>query len=308
MKKTLLNRILPGILIVAYILINTIPLSIFSHSSIVARVFSYIFVYSLFFIMIFELFSAMRIPKYWSIFYMIIFAPVVIFPLTMNLHWFDKGSIMPTDISLIKLMAKTGQNLAKEPMIFLLPLISSISFILLETIIRKNSFVNSLTRFFVILSSTYILIIFIKIFQISIIYKGAWTYWISVIIVSSATDITGWLAGKYFGRKFIQKPFAPVISPNKTWEGFIGSVLLGTIASFSVVFGFNLFHNHILNLLFGLFAPLISILGDLYFSYIKRINGIKDYSKMLGGHGGLLDRLDSNSFISFFSFMLLLFA
>ncbi|WP_051619008.1 phosphatidate cytidylyltransferase [[Mycoplasma] collis] len=123
------------------------------------------------------------------------------------------------------------------------------------------------------------------------------------IFLSAISDTFGYFGGKFFGNKFIKQKLAPKISPKKTWEGFIFSYL----GSFSFIF-FILFFSPIFNdinnkniyiWIFVFILPIISVVGDLAFSYIKRKLKIKDFSNLFSNHGGLLDRFDSTLFIFF---------
>jgi len=109
-------------------------------------------------------------------------------------------------------------------------------------------------------------------------------FWILLIVW--LTDIGGYIFGKFFGGKKLTK-----ISPNKTWSGAFGSIVLSQFAG--VVF----FLNSTLEINFQLFSiqfffSVIAQAGDLIMSYCKRLNKIKDSSKLLPGHGGILDRID----------------
>ena len=89
---------------------------------------------------------------------------------------------------------------------------------------------------------------------------------------------------------------APHISPKKTIEGAVGGAAAGALCAF--LYGLLLqklgFGVHQLSLtLFGLLGSVVAQLGDLTFSAFKRQYGIKDYGKILPGHGGILDRFDS---------------
>ena len=75
----------------------------------------------------------------------------------------------------------------------------------------------------------------------------------------------------------------PKISPNKTWSG----------TSISFVFTFTIIYLYDYPFILAILLSLSLFLGDIFFSYIKRINNLKDFSNILGGHGGILDRLDS---------------
>ena len=132
----------------------------------------------------------------------------------------------------------------------------------------------------------------------SFIPPGAW---LCAVIV-----ITNWLSdmGSYFGGKFWgKKHIFPHLSPAKTLEGFIfgflstiiGGILLGILS------GWGLFPSLFLAVAIGISAPL----GDLAESAIKRELGIKDFSSILPGHGGILDRFDSLLFSAPASYYLL---
>jgi phosphatidate cytidylyltransferase len=107
-----------------------------------------------------------------------------------------------------------------------------------------------------------------------------------LIIVWSA-DIGAFFVGRGFGRT----PLAPRVSPKKTWEGVAGGVLLAAVAGSVAAW--------LLELPLAFMLPaavamaLISVVGDLGISVIKRRAGIKDSGMLLPGHGGVLDRFDS---------------
>jgi phosphatidate cytidylyltransferase len=101
-------------------------------------------------------------------------------------------------------------------------------------------------------------------------------------------DTGGYATGVLFGRH----PLAPIVSKGKTWEGFAGSVLFCSAAG--VLFLVFTFHQvWWRGLLFGLAICVTATLGDLGESMIKRDLGVKDMGKLLPGHGGIMDRLDS---------------
>ncbi len=111
---------------------------------------------------------------------------------------------------------------------------------------------------------------------------------LTFIILTVCSDIGGYFAGITLGRH----PMAPVISPKKTWEGFAGSVVACLVAGALCLP--LLLHGHAWQgLLTGAAAVLAATLGDLTESMIKRDLDIKDMGKVLPGHGGLLDRVDS---------------
>ena len=116
------------------------------------------------------------------------------------------------------------------------------------------------------------------------------------IVVTFLTDSGAYFVGKGIGK---HKPF-PNISPNKTVAGCIGGIIIGTIGV--VIYG--LIVNHYTTLIFsprtliiyGIVGSIMTELGDLSFSLLKRKLGIKDYGNLIPGHGGMLDRFDSMIF------------
>jgi phosphatidate cytidylyltransferase len=102
------------------------------------------------------------------------------------------------------------------------------------------------------------------------------------------SDTGGYAAGVLFGRH----PMAPLISPKKSWEGFAGSMVTGTVGgALSVTL---LLHGQWWQgVLLGAALVVTSTTGDLVESLIKRDLGIKDMGNLLPGHGGLMDRMDS---------------
>ena len=115
-------------------------------------------------------------------------------------------------------------------------------------------------------------------------------YLIYILLITTMTDIFAFITGKYIGKHKL----APEISPNKTIEGLIGGVFMGTFIP--TVFYFTVMNSHISLVLLIFITALLSIvgqLGDLVFSSIKRTYQIKDFSNLIPGHGGILDRFDS---------------
>lgn len=103
-------------------------------------------------------------------------------------------------------------------------------------------------------------------------------------------DIAAYFTGKRFG----QNKLAPVISPNKTWEGVIGGLLGGLFLAF--IFAIALQFKPIVAgywIALSMVTIIFSIVGDLFESLLKRVQGLKDSGTILPGHGGVLDRIDS---------------
>lgn len=116
---------------------------------------------------------------------------------------------------------------------------------------------------------------------------------IYLFLITIITDTFALLIGKYLGKHKL----APLISPNKTIEGLVGGSLIGTIVA-SLFYFFTISQtNIILIIILTLFLSLIGQLGDLIKSSIKRCENIKDFSNLIPGHGGILDRFDSIIFV-----------
>ena len=121
---------------------------------------------------------------------------------------------------------------------------------------------------------------------------GFWLM-LSVFVVSWMTDIFAYFTGMLFGKHKL----IPKISPKKTVEGAIGGIVFCVAAL--IVYGIctdrylGIKPDYIMLSLAGLAASVVSQIGDLLMSSVKRSRNIKDYGKLLPGHGGILDRFDS---------------
>ncbi|MDT7545959.1 MAG: phosphatidate cytidylyltransferase [Actinomycetota bacterium] len=111
------------------------------------------------------------------------------------------------------------------------------------------------------------------------------TAFIATVVCS---DVGGYAAGVLFGKH----PMAPSVSPKKSWEGFVGSVIACGAAG--GIFFVTLFDaSPVTGVLYGLAVVATATVGDLGESMVKRDIGIKDMGNLLPGHGGIMDRLDS---------------
>ena len=128
------------------------------------------------------------------------------------------------------------------------------------------------------------------------------TYIIYLLLITTITDTFALFTGSLVG----EHKLCPKISPKKTVEGLIGGVLMGTFvasAFYNTVINSNISLVLVIVLTFGL--ALVGQLGDLVFSSIKRYYDVKDFSEIIPGHGGILDRFDSLTFVTL-AFTLLL--
>ena len=115
-------------------------------------------------------------------------------------------------------------------------------------------------------------------------------FFIVVLCICICSDTGGYVSGKIIGGKKLTK-----ISPNKTISGSIGSFIFSILPIFLINFQNYIdiyFDFSLKNILFCLIISSACQLGDLFISYFKRLNKVKDTGSILPGHGGLLDRID----------------
>jgi len=104
---------------------------------------------------------------------------------------------------------------------------------------------------------------------------------------------SGDIAALYVGRSLGRRPMVPTISPGKTWEGALGSLVVCLVVATLGAWLLSLPMTFYQSLLFGLLISCAAQIGDLAESLLKRYIGVKDSGNLIPGHGGILDRLDS---------------
>lgn len=117
------------------------------------------------------------------------------------------------------------------------------------------------------------------------LHKGGAAFMLALMATVWIADTAAYFAGRRFGKHKL----APQISPGKTWEGVVGALLAVAIYALGLMLIFGYRSGFALGLL--LLVPL-SVVGDLFESWIKRRAGAKDSGNILPGHGGILDRID----------------
>lgn len=136
-----------------------------------------------------------------------------------------------------------------------------------------------------------------------ILYVG-WmlSYWVALRDIEAGKELVFWAmfttfandtSAFFIGRALGRHRLAPSISPGKTWEGAIGGILASIVASLILSVIFHLPFNYWQIALLGLVIAIFAQLGDLVESLLKRNTGVKDAGKLVPGHGGILDRIDS---------------
>ena len=141
-----------------------------------------------------------------------------------------------------------------------------------------------------------LLILFIFLISLIRIYnfEGYNLKFLWLILITWLTDVGGYFFGKSFGGPKLIK-----ISPNKTWAGAVGSIILSQFAF--LIFFLDVKYKFNFYIFFSqLFLSIIGQIGDILMSYIKRKNNKKDSSNFIPGHGGFLDRVDGLIWIIIF--------
>lgn len=180
---------------------------------------------------------------------------------------------------------------------FIFPLITISVMILLSLPIfdRRYNFIGAGAA---LIGAFYVPVLFSYLYLIrSIPGTGIYLIWF-VFIISWFSDTAAYYTGRAFGKTKL----CPEVSPKKTVEGAVGGLLGSTIGC--IIYGYilkiftaiNIPITHLI--IIGLAGSIISMLGDLSASSIKRNAGVKDYGNIMPGHGGVLDRFDSILFVA----------
>ena len=111
---------------------------------------------------------------------------------------------------------------------------------------------------------------------------------LGLLLVVWATDIGAYFAGRFIGGAKL----APRISPNKTWAGAVGGVIAALLTMLAYAYKLQLAGAAVALMALAAGLSVVTILGDLFESWLKRRAGVKDSGALLPGHGGVLDRLD----------------
>lgn len=132
-----------------------------------------------------------------------------------------------------------------------------------------------------------------------LMHNGIWLV-LTVLVGTWAYDTGAYFMGRYRGRR----PFMHHVSPSKTWEGVAGGALLTVAAMLLLRFGAGL--SVALTIILACAVAIASQVGDLAESLLKRYAGAKDSGRIIPGHGGLLDRIDSLLFTGAAAYYILL--
>lgn len=133
--------------------------------------------------------------------------------------------------------------------------------------------------------------------------KGVWVM-LWLILFTKMSDIWAYVSGVLLGGKFISRKFSPCVSPKKTWEGIIGSIIITLTVGALLLPAMDLYDKGqmlsrdfmLCYIPFGLLLFFLSVWGDLAGSLIKRGLAVKDSGSLLPGIGGIFDLIDSPAF------------
>ncbi len=181
--------------------------------------------------------------------------------------------------------------------ILLMLVVAGVVLLLIERMVKKEIKGTSAFVGNTLLGVFYIAFMFSHIFGVrSLPNGGKWL--LTIQILMWIADSAAYFVGINFGRKFFKEGLSP-ISPKKSKEGLIGSVLFTILAMFviRIVWFKNMNITSMQMIIVPTIVALVGMLGDLAESMFKREFEVKDSGNILGGHGGILDRLDSLIFV-----------
>ncbi|MET1254726.1 phosphatidate cytidylyltransferase [Aliikangiella maris] len=157
-----------------------------------------------------------------------------------------------------------------------------------------NKFVVSL---FGVLLLPAFFVAFISIRNVGVLdnfYRGG-LFLLLMFCIVWAADTGAFIIGKLFGKHKL----APIVSPNKTWEGAVGGFVFSFLTAWIGANWLGIeIHDPVIYSIIAVLMAIFSVMGDLFESALKREVGIKDTGNLLPGHGGLLDRLDSTIIVA----------
>ena len=213
----------------------------------------------------------------------------------VNMH--DNLVKIPTWIKTLAITATLGITFAPDLLMAWSILGAHSLFLWLIYALKK---MDTKTASFYTITLIYIGFAFRSLMEIRQLSLTLFIFLIAIVII---TDSMAYFAGRFFGKHKL----APKISPKKTIEGAIGGWLSGAI--FAVAFGLanNLFTETWVLIVLAVCLPILSQIGDLVASALKRKYEIKDFSNIFPGHGGVMDRVDSQLLAGILIYVVLYF-
>ena len=137
-----------------------------------------------------------------------------------------------------------------------------------------------------------------------------WGWVLLAMLITFGGDTGGYFAGRALGGKVFKRRLAPQLSPKKTWEGYVGGVILGVGGALGARSWFEVCSDLSAAdcVALGLVGVTLGVAGDLFESMLKRSAGVKDSGTLIPGHGGILDRIDALLFVAPALYLYLTFA
>lgn len=221
---------------------------------------------------------------------------------------FLQNNLLENDVNFAQWNFATGLNELELPTLVLTILVATLFFSSITDVRFKVQDATYLITMSILLSLSFQAFLFLRFFPEFIFSEPRSLIANSLLLLYAAigtffTDIGAYLIGTFFGKHKMNVR----VSKNKTWEGFVGGVAVSFIGSFTFALVVAALGTPMLPFLtigewywmflISLVMPLIATLGDFTFSIIKREFGIKNFSNLLGEHGGILDRVDSFSMV-----------
>lgn len=221
----------------------------------------------------------------------------------------------------VLLLLRSDAKLPNE----VLGIVASASFPLAMWLFGINGVVVMVSLFIIVLLVWYVFWLHARIVDVAVSLFGAFytgllmsaamlirmsvpDYWGGVLILGIFVSVWGNDAFAYLiGSKFGKRKMTPQVSPKKTWEGFFAGLVFSMAfwCLFPLIPGVEM--NIVQSLVFGAICGVLGVIGDLVESRIKRNAGFKDSGTIMPGHGGLLDRCDSQFLVTLGASMLLIF-
>lgn len=264
------------------------------------RIFFFIFLGCLLFYSLFEIFNHFQSKKIYT--FLLAFLGIFLFVLPVRKDLIETTFSKDANFDWNLTFFLIKWQFLDYHIFFIFPLTLIVSFF--DNKIEKTGgfFLAGILKFSIIFIST----LFFK----SLWILNTFNFFLVIFLISIpiTSDTFGYLFGSIFAKKFFRTNFN--FSPKKSVEGFISSFIFSLILVISIIlnFDFNISTSRdlLLKILAILLLPSAAIIGDIFFSIIKRYLKIKDFSKIIKGHGGIFDRLDSISFVFLvFSFIVI---
>ena len=206
------------------------------------------------------------------------------------LKLYEKDYKLPIFIKLLSYLSVVTLSICDESIIPCLGLIFIFIFIPIIFIDREEYNFDNANKLF-----GNIIFVGIMFYMFNYLRTSSLDEFIYVFLIAILTDTFAYFGGRLFGKHKL----IPSVSPNKTIEGsIIGSIFGIIIPAIYYMYMISPGMNFLLILLITIILSILGQLGDLLFSSIKRYYKIKDFSNIMPGHGGILDRLDSSSVIA----------